>query len=86
MEEVTEKLKWVLSAHFAGSVLELDPVVADEKTSGSLLWQGFEEAEQLDRQRQVSRVLREELTLDERRRVSIIFTFTPEEAAVMREG
>jgi len=86
MEEMIEKLKRVLSAHFADSVLELDPIIPDEKISGSLLWQGFEEAEQLDRQRQVSRVLRDELTPDERRRVSIIFTFTPEEAAVMREG
>jgi hypothetical protein len=86
MEDLRDKLQHVAVTRFPGSALELDRVAPDEKLSGFLLWEGFEPMEQLDRQRHLNGVLRNELTQDERGRISMIFTLTPEEAAVMREG
>jgi hypothetical protein len=86
MAELIDKVRLVLRTRFPGSVQELEQEGTDDRISGFLLWPGFEADEQLERQKRVNQVLREELTPDERQRVSMIFTLTPEEASVMREG
>jgi hypothetical protein len=85
MEELIERLTRLFSSQFSGSVAELEPVRPIDKVGGYLIWEGFEEMEQIDRQRQVSNVVRT-LVPGDRSRVTTILTLTPAEAMAMREG
>jgi hypothetical protein len=85
MEEIIEKLTRVFGERFPGSVAELERTAFAERVGGSLIWSGFEAVEQIDRQRQISRAVREGLAPEEQLKVSAILTFTPDEVAVMRE-
>jgi len=86
MEEIIEKLTRIFSERFPGSVAELEKSEFVERVGGSLMWSGFDMVEQIDRQRQVSRAVREGLTPEEQHKVAPILTFTPEEVASIREG
>lgn len=85
MEELIERLNQLFGGQFPGSVAELELVHPINKVGGYLIWDGFEEMEQIDRQRQVSRVVRTMMP-DDRSRVTTILTLTPAEVMVMREG
>lgn len=85
MEPMTvEKLDKVLKERFAGAETELDGADPEEKMSGFLIWPGFQGEDQIDRQAQVWKTLREILSDVERRRVSVIFTLTPAELIHIR--
>jgi hypothetical protein len=86
MEELIEKLKQIFSQHFPGSIAELEPTVYGERLGGSLIWQGFEDVEQIDRQRQINLAIRGGLSPEERQKMTAILSFTPDEVALMREG
>lgn len=85
MEELIERLSQLLQRQFPGSMPELEQVKPLQKVGGYLLWDGFEDLEQLDRQRKLSRVIREYLSPDDASRITTVFTLTPAEAEVMRQ-
>lgn len=85
MEELVKRIDELLRQKFPGATTELE-AVPGENVSGFLYWQGFEDEEQLERQRRVWDVLRATLTPDERQNVSAIFTLTPDEISAIREG
>ena len=86
MEEFIKHLVELFSQQFPGSLAELEQARPLRKVGGYLIWDGFEDVEQLDRQRQLGRVLRANLNSSEQSKVTTILTLTPAEAAVMREG
>jgi predicted DNA-binding transcriptional regulator YafY len=86
MDKVISKLKRTLRQAFKDAEIELPPPEKGEKVSGFLVWEGFEGDDQLRRQQRLWEVLDEALTSQERQKISAIFTTTPSEMAVMREG
>ena len=86
MEKILKEIDALLRRSFADSTTELELSPDSSKVTGLLIWDGFEGDEQIDRQQRVWKVIRGKLTPEQRRRVSAIFTVTPTELAVMREG
>jgi len=86
MAQLIDKLQTVLRADFPGASAELEIVPPAKKIGGFLIWAGFEGIEQIDRQRQLARVLRKRLSSEDASRVTTILTLTPAESAVMKES
>jgi hypothetical protein len=85
MDQFIQRLTDLLTEHFANAEVDLGPASGD-RVSGFLIWEGFQEDEQIDRQRAVWRVLRAELPPDELLRVAAVFTLTPQEMSAARAG
>lgn len=84
MEKLTQTLRRAFAAAFPGCTPELKAIRPLSKVGGFLIWDGFEGREQIDRQRAVSRVVREALPTDQQSQVTTILTLTPDEAEAMR--
>lgn len=84
MEQFIQKITSMLKVHFAGCDVEIERVGA-RRVGGVLIWDGFEAREQIDRQREVWRMLRTHLSPKQQERVSAILTLTEEEAAAARQ-
>lgn len=76
-------VKNVLVTNF-GNHLEVSRESGEERVSGYLVWDGFNDLEPIDRQHLVREVLRRELRA-EVQGVSIILTYTPKEFEIMSE-
>jgi stress-induced morphogen len=85
MESFIQKLTQLLQQKFPGSELELETATA-HRVGGLLTWDGFTGKSQIDRQREVWRVLRTELTPDEQLQVAAMLTLTREEMSAARAG
>jgi stress-induced morphogen len=83
MEQFIAKLTQLLRESFKNAEPELEPASPADRIAGFLVWGGFAGMPQTQRQREVWRVLRENLTKDEQFHVSAILTITPEERTVM---
>jgi len=57
-----------------------------DRVGGFLIWNGFEGLEQIDRQRKVSAVLKQKLSVAERQHVSALLTMTPDEMEFARQA
>ena len=86
MEELIDKVEHLLERAFRGATTELEVVRPGGKIGGFLIWSGFGGIEQIDRQRELARVLHEKLRADDLSRVTTILTMTPEESAAMKES
>ncbi len=86
MEKLIDRLENVLKRVFRGATTELEVVRPGGKIGGFLIWSGFEGVEQIDRQRELARVIHEKLRVDDLSRVTTILTMTPEETAAMKES
>jgi hypothetical protein len=84
MVTLDEKVRNLFHEQYPGCEVELEPRPEDG-VGGSLVWKGFENLEQVDRQVAVRDLLRRTLGVDEERRVSYIFAFTPEEMVSIKE-
>lgn len=85
MEDVLQKLSDLLRSKFPNCELELE-FVRDGKISGFMTWQGFEEMDHLDRQRNVWAVIRQNLSREDQGRIIAVLTLTPEEMTAARAG
>jgi hypothetical protein len=85
MDDFIQKLTQILQKNFTGSDLELQQASA-QRVGGLLIWDGFAGKEQIDRQREVWRVLRAELTPDDQLKVAAMLTLTREEMGAARAG
>ena len=80
--EIIEKVKALLQERFLGAEVDIEPLPYSERVSGYLIWNGFEDLEQVDRQDLVISWLRQQLGA-EARRVSVILTYSPNEYHMM---
>ncbi len=80
--EIIEEVKGLLQERFPGAdaMLERDPY--SKRVIGHLVWSGFEDLEQIDRQDLVISWLRQQLG-EKAWRVSVILTYSPNEYRVM---
>jgi hypothetical protein len=85
MDVKIRRVRRILTEKFPDAETELEIFPGAGKVGGYLIWKGFTDLDQLDRQRMVSKALRESLGDDYRSRVSTIFTVTPVEIMAMRE-
>jgi acid stress-induced BolA-like protein IbaG/YrbA len=85
MEEFIQRMRRLLQDQFAGGEVDLEER-GSGRISGFLIWSGFEALEQIERQRQLWRVLRAHLDAGDQLKVVAILTLTPEEMAAAREG
>jgi undecaprenyl pyrophosphate synthase len=85
MEKLIRKLSRLLARRFRGAELEIEQV-GEDRVSGFLIWQGFTDLEQIERQRVLWRLLRRELTPKQIRSIAAIFTLTPQEMVWARAG
>ena len=85
MDIKIRRVKRVLAEKFPDAETELSIYPGETKVGGYLIWKGFTNFDQLDRQRMVAKALRESLGDDYRSKVTTIFTVTPVEIMAMRE-
>ncbi len=84
MVTLDEKVRRLFTEEYPGCEVELEPR-PENGVGGSLVWKGFENVEQIDRQVAVRDLLRKYLATDEELRVTFIFAFTPEEMLAIKE-
>jgi acid stress-induced BolA-like protein IbaG/YrbA len=84
--QVTErKVRGILLAAFPGMKIdELKRPYPGGKIGGVLIWRGFKDLEQVDRQEKVWEALRAKLTEEERESLSLMITLTPDELRSIR--
>jgi stress-induced morphogen len=83
MEDFLQVVTDLLQRHFPASQLEVERASGD-RVGGFLMWEGFTGVEQIERQRAVWKVLRDNLTASDQLRIAAILTLTPEEMTVAR--
>lgn len=84
MEPFIQKLKDLIARHFPDSELEVE-LTGSDRIAAYLVWAGFADYEQIQRQRQVWSVLRQALSREEQLMISVILTLTPEEMTFARQ-
>ncbi len=77
MAGVKERAEQVIAANFPNSLPNLRIIPASGALGGWVLWEGFEDKDQVQRQQELRSVLRENLTKEEQRELTAIFTLTP---------
>ena len=85
MEKFVRELTDLLRKNFPDCDLEIESVGAG-RFGGFIIWNGFEDMEQIDRQREVSKVIKSNLDRAKQSRISALLTMTPEEMASARKG
>lgn len=80
--ELVEKVKALLQQRFPGADVILEPDPYSKRVIGHLIWNGFEDLEQIDQQDLVISWLRQQLGA-EARRVSVILTYSSNEYHMM---
>jgi len=85
MDAKIRRVRRVLAESFPGAKTELEIFPGTEKVGGYLIWKGFADLDQLDRQRMLDRSLRESMGEDYRSKVTTILAVTPVEIMAMRE-
>ena len=79
MVKLIQRVTAALRQSFPNSRVELEQASPAQKVAGFLIWQGFEGQEQIKRQRQMWKILREHLTKQEQLQITAILTATPDE-------
>lgn len=82
MDGVAERVRSTLEGAFPGAKIDLEQASPSDKIGGTLIWDGFENMEQIDRQRQLAKVIREGLSREDQLRVTAILTFTNAEVTI----
>lgn len=85
MEKLIARLNTILQKEFPGSEPDLEYSKYSHKVGGFLLWKGFTGVEQIDRQRRLSAAIKK-LPESDRKKLTMILTFTPAESIVSRAG
>ena len=82
MEEISEEVRSLLALHLRGASIELEDVYGI-RLGGSIIWEGFNELSQSERQRRIWDIYRTHLPLEHQMRLATFLTFTPNEIADM---
>ena len=81
MGNLKSKVESLVTERLKGSTIFLEFIPQSEKFSGHVVWSGFYGKTHHERQKELSAILRGELTPEEQRLLSIILTLTPAEEA-----
>lgn len=82
MDDVAQRIHDALERAFPGAKIELEQASPSSKVGGTLIWDGFENMEQIDRQRRLAEVVRNGLSREDQLRVTAILTFTSAEVTI----
>jgi acid stress-induced BolA-like protein IbaG/YrbA len=85
MDQIAEKLNLLFTLRFPGSGVEIEETVPGLKIGGALISPKFVGMEQIDRQRLLWSVLKENLSKEELSHLGTFLTFNPYEVEVMQE-
>ena len=80
--DIDDRVSQLLVSRFPGAVVEVGRFHGAERVHGHILWDGFDDVEQFERQRQIYEALQEGLGADAMQ-VSIILAYTPFEYELM---
>ena len=81
MEALKVKLAKIFNRRFPRSKLELETLPSSGRFTGELIWPGFRNMSHPQRQEELWKVLRQELSKEERSKVSGFFPYTSKEIA-----
>jgi acid stress-induced BolA-like protein IbaG/YrbA len=84
MGALRRKLRTLLEERFPGCAVELESANAN-RIGGSIVWPGFDGMAQIDRQNLLWSALREGLSEEDSRVLTLIITLSPAEVAAMAE-
>ncbi len=84
MEELAEEIRALIENRFEGAQVDIEPISA-YKVSGTVLWDGFDEYRQSDRQQMLWDFLRDNLSPQQQMGIATLLTFTPVEVEEMQE-
>lgn len=79
---MVERVTTILQGSFAGIELQLEEM-SNGRVTGSAVWDGFDNLDQVDRQQKVRDALRKELGPGASQ-VGVILTYTPDELHAMQ--
>lgn len=86
MENKTvKKLANLLRDHFTDADIHIDPPSRTGRIGGTIVWAGFEGREQLDRQNEVWAIIDKHFSDDEKQRIALIMTLTPDELSTIQD-
>ena len=85
MDDLEKIIEKVLMARFPGASMRFDPYPGFGKLHTTIVWDGFQNQLQIERQRQVWEVLRPVLTEEQRFATGFLLTVTPAEINAMQE-
>ena len=86
MEKFMTPLRRMLIQHFPNAEVELEIAEPSERVGGFLIWDGFSGRDHIERQDELWRVLRANLSPDDQSKITAVLTVTPDELYAMREG
>lgn len=79
LAQVTQRVAKAISDAMPGSKFLPDEPRYGPNVTGLLVWDGFCDMEQIERQRHLSRAIKERLAPEDDSRVGVILTFAPDE-------
>jgi len=77
MATLASKLKKVFTDKFNGAEVSVNRYPESKKVGATVVWEGFDEIEPIDRQTLVRQAIREGLSSEELKNVTLVTTFTP---------
>lgn len=84
MEELAEEIRALIENQFQGAQADIEPISA-YKVSGTILWNGFDEHRQSERQQMLWDFLRSTLNPEQQMGIATLLTFTPVEVEEMQQ-
>ncbi len=84
MEELAEEITALVEANFDGAQADVAPI-SEYKVSGTILWDGFDEQSQSERQQMLWAFLRNHLSPQQQMGIATLLTFTQMEVEEMQE-
>lgn len=84
MEELAEEIRALIEGHFEGAQADIEPI-SEHKVGGTVLWNGFDEQRQSDRQQELWDFLRNNLNPRQQMGIATLLTFTQLEVEEMQE-
>ena len=85
MEKLVQKVNAILEASFPGIEVAIVVKRGIKRVTGFVIWSGFTGQPQLERQSQLWKVLKANLSREEELTLGTILTVTPQEVAAMKE-
>jgi hypothetical protein len=82
MSKFVDKVVRILENEFPGALVELKRGASSRRIGGFLTWSGFDGKDHVSRQEILQDALERALTREERSKMTMIFTATPEEVLV----
>ncbi len=79
------KLRQLLQENLKGADARIDPPSPTGRIGGTVIWDGFEGMDQLDRQNSIWKIIDDNMDQEERRGILLLLTLTPQELATIEE-